>query len=138
MPGATGVGRRRGGGVTGGGADDGRRLALERLGNGHRHAAVLEGTGRVETLELEPDPRTDALGQARRLDQRRAALEHGYNGGLLGDGKEAPVLLDDASPTRSGSGLLHRCRSHASKVAHALPAARVLGRSQALSERVAP
>ena len=56
--GQPGPGRVRGGGgagVAGGGADDRLGALLDRLGDGHGHAPVLEGAGRVGALHLEVD-----------------------------------------------------------------------------------
>ena len=52
-PGAAAVGGGRGRRVAGRGADGVGRPLLERLGDGHRHAPVLERAGRVQSLVLE-------------------------------------------------------------------------------------
>ncbi|GAB3999739.1 hypothetical protein GCM10029992_29390 [Glycomyces albus] len=62
-PGAGGVGRGRGRGVAGGGADDGLGVRFDGLGDGQGHAAVLERTGRVEPFDLQVDVATGLLGQ---------------------------------------------------------------------------
>ena len=58
----------------------------------------LKLPGRVGPFDLEPHLGADALGQPRRRDQRRAALEQGDHRGLLGDREEVAVLLHDAAP----------------------------------------
>ena len=50
---------------------------LDGLGDGHRHAAVLERAGGVRALDLEVDVEAELLGEARRGHQRRVALEQG-------------------------------------------------------------
>ena len=73
-PGPGRVGGGRGGGVAGRCADD--RLGALAYGRGHRarHPAILERTGRVRALELQPDLGARALGEARREHKRRRAL----------------------------------------------------------------
>ena len=71
------VGGRRGRGVARRRAHDRLGALLDRLGDGHGHAAVLERPGRVGALDLQPDLGADPLGEARRRQQRRAALEQG-------------------------------------------------------------
>ena len=74
-PGSCRVGRGGGGSVAGRGADDGLDSLLGRLGDGHRHAPVLERAGRVRSLELEQDVGTDPLREPRRAEQGRPALQ---------------------------------------------------------------
>ena len=72
--GAGGVRGGAGAGVAGGGADDRLGALLDGLGDGHRHPAVLERPGRVGALDLEPDVAAGALGQLRRVHERRPSL----------------------------------------------------------------
>src|SRR3712207_8317237 len=46
------------------------RALLDGLGDGHRHAAVLEGAGRVGALDLEVDLAAGAPGELPRRHQR--------------------------------------------------------------------
>ena len=61
--GTRGVGGGGGAGIAGGGADDGLRAGLDGLREGHGHAAILEGAGRVQALVFDEDfaVATDAL-----------------------------------------------------------------------------
>ena len=74
QPGAGGVGGRARRRVPGRGAD--HRLCARPLRPRHRegHPAVLEARGRVRALELQQHARADALGDHRRLHERRRAL----------------------------------------------------------------
>ena len=90
-PGGRAVGRGRGRGVAGRGADDRPGAVLERLGDGHDHAPVLERAGRVLALDLEVQ-----VGEARaprpsrsRVDERREPLAEGQRRGRVGDRQEA-------------------------------------------------
>ena len=74
MPGPGGIGGARGGGVARGGADDRLGPFLDRLRDGHRHAAVLVRARRVRRLPLQPQLDAEALRQARHREQRRRAL----------------------------------------------------------------
>ena len=80
-------------------ADDRLGAVLDRLRHGHRHAAVLERTGRVRALDLQehprdPGPRRDA----RRLDERRVALEQRDDRRRVGDRQVLAVRLDQPGP----------------------------------------
>ena len=93
-PGPRGVGggaRRR---VAGRGADHGLGAAARGARDGDGHAAVLERAGRVRALELQEDPRADALGDDGRLDQRRRALVQGHDGVALLEREVLAVALD--------------------------------------------
>ena len=72
--GTRGVGGRRGGRVTGRGADDRAPAFLERLRERDGHPTVLERAGGVRALTLEPDVEIEASGETRRRQQRRAAF----------------------------------------------------------------
>src|SRR5439155_20342874 len=76
-PGARRVGRGGGRGVPGGGAEHGFRPARLRARDRHGHAAVLEGSRRVLSLDLdeEPDARAQAARESRRGHERRPSLE---------------------------------------------------------------
>ena len=69
-PGRVGGGRRRR--VAGERAHHRLGAFLDRLGDGQRHAPVLERAGGVDALELQVDVGADPLGQPRRRQQRRA------------------------------------------------------------------
>ena len=95
QPGARRVGGGRRRRVAGGRADHDLGAPLDRDGDRHGHAAVLERPGRVEPLHLEVRAR-DArlLRDARRLEQRRVALEQRDHRRGVGDGQVLAVLLD--------------------------------------------
>src|SRR5262249_24851536 len=86
--GARGISGGAGGGVAGAGADDDLRAALAGLGDGERHAAVLERAGRIERLvfQVELDPGADGFGEPRRGNERRIAFEQGDDGRGAADG----------------------------------------------------
>jgi hypothetical protein len=96
--GARGIGRRRRRGVAGGRADDGAAALFHRLGHGHGHAAILEGTRRIQTFELDVD--VHLLAQLVRdvpeLDQRRRALTQTDDAGVLRDRQAVAVFFDEA------------------------------------------
>ena len=109
QPGPGGVGGGGGAGVARGGADDGARALLARLGDGHRHAAVLEAPRRVEPLVLEEHPAAaaHALAQARGMDQGSRAFVERDDGSLFVHGQELTPAGDDSSIV--GEGAVHVC-----------------------------
>ena len=97
-PGAHGVGGGGRAGVAGRRADDRVGALLSGLGDRERHAAVLEGAGRVGALDLEVHVAAGALGDGERRDQRRPTLAQRHDRRRVGDGQSVAVLLDDAAP----------------------------------------
>ena len=100
-PGGRTIGRRRGRGVPGRGADDRPGARLGRLGDRHDHPAILERPGRVLALDLEvevaqPERGSEPLG----ADERREPFAEGQRRGRVGHRQEAPVALDEAWPAR--------------------------------------
>ncbi len=77
------VGGRRRRGVAGGGADGRRGALLERLGDGHRHAPVLERAGRVRALVLEVAPRPPVARRSAARAERRVALAERHDRGCV-------------------------------------------------------
>ena len=69
--GLAGVGRGRGRRIAGRSADDGLGAVGLGLGDRHRHAAVLERTRGIESLELQPDVRAETLRESLGVEQRR-------------------------------------------------------------------
>ena len=99
MPGGGAVGRRRGGGVAGRGADDGPGAGLGGLGDGHDHAPVLERPGRVLALDLEVEVvEADHGAEPAGPDERREPLAEGQGRGRVGDREEPAVPLEQAGP----------------------------------------
>ena len=103
--GAGGVRRGRRRGVAGRRAQHRLLTAGHRVGDGHRHAAVLERAGRVEALDLQMHRAADLFGQPRRRNQRRAALEQGDRRPVVADRQPVPVRLDQARPLPMDSRL---------------------------------
>ena len=96
------AGRVGGGGgrsVPGGGADDRLRPGFDRLGDGHRHAPVLERTRGVQPLVLQEHAAaaSDDLAQARGVDERGRAFVERNDGSGRGDGQELPPAGDHAT-----------------------------------------
>ena len=110
QPRARGVGGGRRGGVPGRRADDAGRAALERARDGDRHAAVLEGPGRVRALPLQPQLDAEPLREPRRRQQRRVALAER-------DHTDRSVITGSAKGGRSTSGKAAISRSAAATVA---------------------
>ena len=109
-----GVGGRRRRRVARGGADHDLRTALDGLGHGHRHAAVLEGAGGVHALELHPHVGAGAAGERRRGQERRAALAEGDDGRGIRHIQPVGVFADDAAPLARvglGGGVVHTAPS---------------------------
>src|SRR5690606_37335447 len=98
QPGAHRVGRRGGGGVAGGGADDHLGVGGGDLRHRHRHPAVLEGAGGVGALDLDVDLRADPLGEHGGRHERGAALAQGDHRVTGLDRQPVGVLRDHASP----------------------------------------
>ena len=96
-PGRVGGRRRRG--VAGRRAHHRLGALLDGLGDGHGHAAVLEGAGGIGSLDLQQDPGPDPVGQPRGRQQRRATLQQGDDRRVGRHREERPVLLDDTAPT---------------------------------------
>ena len=92
------VRRGRGRRVAGRGADDDLRAALDGLRDGHGHAAVLEGAGRVHALELHPHVGAGAARERGGGQERRAALAERDDRGGIRDVEAVCVLADDAAP----------------------------------------
>ena len=78
-----------------------RGAVLQRLGDGHDHAAVLERAGRVHALELEVQlAHAQRGGHARRGDQRRVALVEGQQRRPVGDRQKFAVALQQHTSSR--------------------------------------
>src|SRR3712207_3894501 len=82
------------------------RALLDGLGDGHRHAAVLEGAGRVGALHLEVHLAAGAPGQLPRRHERGGALVQRHHRRGVGDRQPRAVGLDEARPAR-GHGRRH-------------------------------
>ncbi len=107
--GSRGVGGGRGRGVAGAGADDGLGTVGDGDRHGRGHAAVLERTGRVATLDLEPHLATQRVRQPAGVHQRGPALGEGDVAGAGGqrtDDRQAVSVLRDDSAPRCGHRLL--------------------------------
>ena len=72
-----GIGSRGGGGVAGGSANDGFGAAMGGFADRHGHAAVLERTGGIQSLEFnaQVDVPAQAFGDGRHRDERRVAFQ---------------------------------------------------------------
>ena len=96
--GTRGIGRRCRRGVAGRGTDDGTAARFHRLGHGQGHAAVLEGTRRIESFKLDVD--IHLLAQRARdvleLDQGRCALAQADDAGIFRDRQAVTVFFDEA------------------------------------------
>ena len=89
-------GRRR---VAGGRADRELGASLDRDRHRHRHPAVFERRGGIETFDLQPHlGNAGALRDSGCVEQRRVALEQRDHGRRLGHGEVLAVLLDHAPP----------------------------------------
>ena len=109
--GACRVGGRGCGRVSGGSADDRIGTVRLRLRDGHRHPAVLEGTGRVQPLVLEVQlgSRSDPAGERGGRYEGRVPLQQ-RDDGLLGNGGEEPhVMADDPFPVHFDSVPFRDC-----------------------------
>ena len=113
------VGRCRGGGVAGRGADDRPGARLECLGHGHDHAAVLERARRVGALDLEVELRDAELAaEVAGMDEGRGPFAQRERRGGVGQGQEGRVPVEEPR-ARAGCGLLlsqvpeHLARPHA-------------------------
>jgi hypothetical protein len=106
---ARGVGGGGGGSVAGGGANDGLGTGFNGLGDGHRHAAILERPGRVEPLVFDEDVAAapDHRAQFGRMDEGRVAFVEGDHGGGVRDGQVLAVAGDQA-PVVEELGCGHR------------------------------
>ena len=93
------VGRRRGRGVARGGTHDCLGTISKRLRHGHRHAPVLEGAGRVGTLDLDPHRGVELGPQTRRRHQRRGSLPQSDDLVDTVHRETVSVILDDAEGT---------------------------------------
>src|SRR6185437_6045091 len=100
--GGVGGGRRRR--VAGGRAQHALLAAGQRVGDRHRHAAVLERARRVGPVDLEQHLAPGALGQVRGGQQRRATLTERDDPPAVLHRHAAPVGVDHTGPGRDASG----------------------------------
>ncbi len=108
-PGRGRVGRGGGGGVAGRGAHHRGRAVADGPRHRRDHAAILEGAGRVHTLDLHVHLGADALGECRGGDQGGAALPEGQQGVTVLEGQVLAVLGEDAAPLMGHGVNLLRC-----------------------------
>ena len=106
-----GRGRRRR--VPRGGADHGPGTLLERAGDGHDHAPILERSGRVETLDLELElGDADRAAEGTGVHERRIPLPEGDRRGRGGDRQEGRVALQQPGPSATRCLLLAKVAQH--------------------------
>src|ERR1017187_1833914 len=89
-----------GGGVAGARADHGFCAAFDSHRDRHGHATVFEGSGRVQSLVLEPNLQAaaDDLLQIVGVNEGSVALAQGHDGCLVRDGQILAILFDDSAP----------------------------------------
>ena len=109
------VGGGGGGRVPGRRADDRLGALLERLRDRHRHAAILEGAGRVRALALEPELEPEPLGEPLGADERRRALAERHERRRVGDRQAVAVAIDRGRPPERPNERPLRSRSRASR-----------------------
>ena len=106
--GARGIGCRRGGGVAGGGADDGPAALGHRLSDRHGHAAVLEGTRGVESFEfgIEGEIAAQVALDVGQTNQRRLPFAQAHGGHIGGQRQAVAVFVDQSGIAGNGG---HGC-----------------------------
>ncbi len=88
----------RGGGVAGGGADDGFGVPPGCLTDGGSHAAILERAGRIQSFKFHKklEPAAQLLCQFFRRDERRISLQQGDRTGMRRKIEQALITMQNA------------------------------------------
>ena len=95
-----GIGRGRGTGVSGAGADHGFATGFLGLADCHGHASILEGSRRIETVvfDVHLHPLADSFRNRRHRDQGSGPLSQGDHRCGSGDRKPCPIGLNQPRP----------------------------------------